>query len=238
MIFVDYHGPRIIGWTVAALFCTLLLVLFHDALLRLYADGVESCLRTAVILHDPGAGDSLAGMLLPTWRVDTYNPVATPGGALAYGGCALVGMVAIWVVPRVSLPVAAWVSLGSAVLLLSTVILYWRPLPTLTPESFSGLWVKITAASALTFPWVWALLVGTLPLPAHRVAGWGLAALAASTVWSMLRLAFFLGLAQWAGVVWLPLGLIFGGTLLDCLVLVVCFGFALEPAGREWGGAR
>ena len=237
VIFVDYHAPRIIGWAIAALACTLLLIAFHDSLLKAYSEGVAICLRTGGISFDQGAGDGMAGMTLPTWRVDTFNPVATRNGALVYGLCSLAGMLLVWRLPRVPLPVAAWFSLASAVLLLATLVLYWRPLPILTSESFSGLWGKVTLGTALVLPGVWGMLVGMLPLPVFRVAVWGLAAMIISAVWSMLRLAFFLGLAQWAGVVWLPMGVVFGGTLMDCLVLIVCFGFTLEPAGKAWGGA-
>ena len=230
---VAFKGGRLAAWSLAAIACTVLMLVYHRALLEGYRGLVEGLLRAAGVPFANGVPARLGFLRIPAWRVESFNPIAHWSGALPYGAASLVLLFAPRL-PRMPLPVGSWLSLVGGLMLLTTLVLYWRPVPVLTPASFSGLWGQITVGTALLFPWIWALLVGVLPLPPLRVALWGLLALAVFLLWNGVRLAFFLALARAAGVVWLPPALILGCTLPDFMVLVIAFGRVLEPAGASW----
>ena len=207
---------------------------FNKGLNRAYGLVLEGLLTWARVPFEPGAPDQLAFISIPSWSVTTFNPVAVLPGALAYLGAGLFLAVVVWRIPKIPFPVAAWISLLGVLLLLTTLVMSLMPVMRFTPEIFAGLWMKVTVATALIYPWLWAFLVGVLPLPVKRVAIWGAVAWVTFGLWNVVRLACFLALARAAGVLWLPLSFILGCTLLDCFVFIIAFCRALEPAGREW----
>lgn len=231
---VHFYAKRAIWLTLLALVIVLVMAWFIEPLVALYGQMGEGLLRLAHVPFSAGSGDFLGPILIPTWKLETFNPVASTAGLWGYVIVTIVALLLAWLSPRIPLPVAAWIGIVSLMLLLAALVLHGRPVPMLTPETFSGLWGKVTIGTMLIYPAIWAMLVGILPQPIWRVAVWFLAALGFFFVWSIVRLAFFLALAHWAGVVWLPIGIVFGLTLLDCLVLVVAFGFFMEKAGHAW----
>lgn len=231
---VRFGFNRLLAWLCAALAITGVQLLAHRGLLQAYRTLVEGLLDLAQVPFEPGPVSLVAGLAIPSWSIQTFNPVAVPSGALAYGLLGLVLAVGLWRIPRLPFPLVAWLSLVGILLLTTTLLLALHPLPQFTPEVFAGMWVKVAVATSLVFPWFWVLLVGVLPLPAPRVAFWGLAAWLVFGLWNILRLAFLLALARAAGVVWLPLAFMLGGTLPDCFVFILFFSRVLEPAGQEW----
>jgi len=231
---VRFHPWRFGFWLLAAVVCISLILWHMQTLTGLYKSTVEGLLRASGVAFSAGAGDSLGPIGIPNWDVATFNPVASAQGALIYGLASLLVLLVVWFIPRIPFPLAAWLAAIALILLLATLVLHWRPVPLLTPLSFSALWSKVSLGTLIIYPALWALLVGVLPLPVPRVALWGLLAFTFFLVWNVVRLAFFLALAGWAGAVWLPIGIVFGGTLPDCLVLITAFAFVMEKAGPVW----
>jgi hypothetical protein len=219
---------------VAAAVATGAQLYFNHGLNRIYTLMLEKLLVVVGVPFEQGALDRLLFIEIPSWSVATFNPVAVLPGALAYVAAGLILAAAVWWVPKIPFPLKAWLSLSGLLLLITTLVLVWMPIPRFTPEVFAGLWMKVAVATSLVFPWAWALLVGVLPLPVARVALWGTGAWIIFGAWNVIRLAFFLALARSAGVLWLPIAFIFGGTLMDCFVFIITFSRVLEPAGREW----
>ena len=231
---VRFGFARLAGWAAVALAATGAQLYFNDKLINCYAALLEWLLTRAQVPFQRGPLEHLAFIQIPTWSVTTFNPVALLPGAVAYGLTGLFLAVVAWRIPRLPLPLAAWCSLLGGMLVITTCVLTLDPIPHFTPEVFVGMWLKVTVATALIYPWFWLILVGVLPLPLARVARCGLAAWAIFALWNVFRMAFFLALAQAAGVFWLPMAYMLGGTLPDCFVFIVFFSRALEPAGREW----
>jgi hypothetical protein len=231
---VRFGSFRLGGWVLAALAATGLQLWFWPRLLQGYQGGLEGLLNLARVPFERGAPESFGFVSIPCWSVASFNPVALWPGALAYGAAGLLLALVVWRLPRIPYPLAAWLSLIGVMVLICTAVLAVRPVPHFTPEAFSGLWMKVTVATTVILPWVWAFLVGVLPLPIPRVAFWGLAAWVIFVVWSLVRLAFFLALARAVGVIWLPMMYMLGGTLQDCFAFIVVFSQVLVPAGREW----
>lgn len=221
-------------WILLATALTLLQIHGLNDLLQGYRWIAEHLLAMAHVPFTPGLGERLGPFLIPAWRVVSFNPAALPSGALAYLGAGSALILILWLIPRLAYPVRAWTALLGLLLVLATLILAWKPEPRFTPEVFSALWMKLAVATSFAFPWIWSLLVGVLPLPFPRALLWGGLAWIGFVAWNLLRLAFFLALARAAGVIWLPMALIFGGTMLDGYVFVIAFARALEPAGQEW----
>lgn len=232
--YVRFSPWRAAGWVIAAALATGGQLYFNRLLTRGFGLILEGLLHVAQVPFEPGAGDRLAFINIPSWSVTTFNPAALLPTALLYAGAGVFLSLAIWWIPKVPFPMKAWVSLLGMLLLIITAVLGIQPVPRFTPEIFSGLWMKITVATSLLFPWVWATVVGILPLPVFRVGLWGLVAWVLFVAWNVTRLAVFLALARAAGVLWLPIAFIFGSTLMDCFVFIIAFSRVLEPAGREW----
>lgn len=231
---VSFNRTRFLLVVTAAMVFSALLYWKIDALISLYGGLEEWILRLGGVPFQRVSGDFLGHIPIPVWSVATFNPVASHGAALCYIFATLFIMFITWRCHCIPTPVGAWLGVISLVLLLATLILHWKTDPLLTPEAFTGLWGKITLGTALIYPCLWAFLLGILPLNLWRTLFWFLMALIFFFVWSTLRMAFFLALAHWAGVIWLPIGIIFGGTIPDCLVLIVAFGFVMERAGESW----
>lgn len=231
---VRFHPWRFAFWLLAAAVCIGMILWHIQSLTFFYKKTVENLLGTFGVAFTPGPGDSLGSIGIPNWNVATFNPVASLEGVWIYGLASLLVLLVVWFIPRLPFPFAAWLAAIALILLLATLVLHWRPVPLLTPLSFSALWSKVSIGTMLIYPALWALLVGVLPLPIPRVALWGVAAFVFFLVWNVVRLAFFLALAGWAGAVWLPIGIVFGGTLPDCLVLITAFAFVMEKAGPVW----
>jgi magnesium-transporting ATPase (P-type) len=232
--YVRFDFWRFAGWIFVALVATWVQIHFNQELNKIYFLMLNKVLNFSQVPFDQGTWDHLGFIDIPSWSVATFNPAAVTAGALAYLGAGLFLAVAVWWIPKIPFPMKAWISMLGALLLIVTVVLTLMPIPRFTPEVFSGLWMKVVVATSLIFPWVWALLVGVLPLPILRVTFWGVWAWIVFGVWNMIRLAFFLALARAAGVVWLPIAFIFGSTLMDCFVFIIAFSRVLEPAGQEW----
>lgn len=232
--YVRFSFQRLVGWLLVAIVTTGVQLYFNKGLNRAYGLVLEGLLTVARVPFEQGAPDRLAFISIPSWSVTTFNPVALLPGALAYLGVGLFLALAVWRIPKIPFPVGAWISLLGVLLLVTTLVMSLMPVPRFTPEVFTGLWMKVTVATALIYPWLWALLVGVLPLPVKRVVIWGVAAWVSFGLWNAVRLAFFLALARAAGALWLPLAFILGGTLMDCFVFIIAFSRALEPAGQEW----
>lgn len=231
---VRFHPWRFILWLLAATLAIALMLWYIGPLVQGYRSAVEYLLQLSGVPFTAGPGDRLGSIGIPNWHVATFNPVASHLGFWIYAGACILVLLLIWIVPRMPFPLAAWFAALALLLLLASLVLHWRPVPLLTPEAFSTLWGKVSIGTMLIYPGIWALLVGILPLPVPRVALWGIAAFIFFLVWNAIRLAFFLALAGWAGAVWLPIGIVFGGTLPDCLVLITAFAFVMEKAGPVW----
>lgn len=231
---VRFSGRSLAIWILLAVAITAIQWHFLNELLAGYGSILEHLLSAARVPFGPGTGDRLASIPIPAWRVATYNPAAVLPGALAYLGAGLALILSLWFAPRLPYPLRAWLALLGLLLCLVTLVLAWRPEPRFTPDLFSALWMKLTVATSLAFPWIWSLLVGILPLPFRRAVLWGGFAWLVLAAWNVIRLAFFLALARAAGVLWLPVALVFGSTMLDGYVLVIAFARVLEPAGHEW----
>jgi hypothetical protein len=231
---VQVQPWRLTFWLTVALIGTVALVWYSVPLVHGYRFMVNSLLQWTGIPFEAGKGEMLSHIWIPNWNIGTFNPVVSPRGFWTYGLVIVLGQILIWRASWIPLPLAAWIAAILLVLLLAILILHWRPEPILTPLAFSVLWGKVTIGTVLIYPCLWALLVGILPLPISRVAFWGCAALVFFLAWNIVRLAFFLALARWAGVVWLPIGIVFGGTLPDCLVLITAFAFVMEKVGPLW----
>lgn len=231
---VKFNQTRFLLVITAALTCSAMLYWKIDGLISFYCHLEEWVLRFGGVPFQRVSGDFLGHIPIPVWSVETFNPVAEPWVALCYVIATMIIMFITWRCHCIPTPVGAWLGVVSLVLLLATLILHWKPEPLLTPQAFSGLWGKITLGTALIYPCLWAFLLGILPLPLSRTIFWFLLALMFFFVWSAVRMAFFLALAHWAGVIWLPIGIVFGGTIPDCLVLIVAFGFVMEKAGESW----
>ena len=214
---------------------TIVQLRFHKELLWFYGVLLEHLLELAQVPVQRGPLDSLIFVDIPSWSVETFNPVAVLSGALGYGAAGLGLALGAWRVPRLPFPMAAWLALVGIILLISTLVLVLVPLPRFTPEVFSAMWVKLAVATALIYPWFWALLVGGMPLSSGRIAFWGLLAWVVVAIWNIMRLAFFLALARAAGVIWLPLAFMLGSALPDCVIFIIYFNRVLVPAGPEWG---
>jgi len=232
--YVRFSRWRCAAWVLVALVATAVQLYFIRELIQTYSAALETLLTRAGVPFEAGLGDRLGFIAIPSWSVTTFNPVAVFPGAVAYVCVGLILTLAVWTAPKAPFPLRAWLSLLGSLLLLTTIVLIWRPVPRFTPELFSGLWLKVAVATSLAYPWIWALLVGVLPLPVTRVAAWGAAAWFTFVAWNVTRLAFCLALARVAGVLWLPIVFIFFCTLLDCFVFIIAFTRVLEPAGREW----
>ena len=232
--YVRFTFQRLAGWLVVAVVTTGLQLYFNKGLIRTYGWVLEGLLTRAGVPFEQGTPDQLGFISIPSWSVTTFNPVAVLPGALAYLGAGLFLALVVWRIPKIPFPVSAWISLLGVLLLVCTLVLSLLPVPRFTPEVFAGLWMKVTVATALIYPWLWACLVGVLPLPATRVFVWGAGAWVTFALWNAIRLACFLALARTAGVLWLPLAFILGCTLMDCFVFIIAFSRALEPAGQEW----
>jgi hypothetical protein len=172
------------------------------------------------------------------WKIPIFNPVANLRGALTYGCVSLVLLAISIKARRLSMPARAWIGVPACLLLLSTIVLYIMPIPRLDPVNFSSLWSQVTLGTLLLLPWAWALIVGILPLPIWRSMAFLAASMVVVFCWSATRLALVLTLAYWAGAVWLPPAFVLGCAIPDILVVVVAYGYALEPAGTLWGGRR
>lgn len=232
--YVRFTFQRLAGWLLAAVVTTGMQLYFNRSLTRIYGWVLEGLLSWAGVPFEQGTPDHLAFISTPSWSVTTFNPVAVLPVALAYCGAGLFLALVVWRIPKLPFPLSAWLSLLGVLLLVCTLVMSLMPIPRFTPEVFAGLWMKVTVATALLYPWLWAALLGILPLPIKRVFAWGAGAWVTFALWNAVRLAAFLALARAAGVLWLPLAFILGGTLMDCFVFIVAFSRALEPAGQEW----
>jgi hypothetical protein len=102
--------------------------------------------------------------------------------------------------------------------------------------SFIRLWIGTQFALWMAIPWVCAFLVMPIEPSALRGIAWVVAIGIYAFFWSILRLAFCLGVLHYTGAMFLT-GLWFGfGPLADLLYVLVFYSLAVRHASlRVWG---
>jgi hypothetical protein len=232
---VAFRLWHLLFWMIFALLSTFFVARSGPIWTEWYARVVERLLGWGGLPFERGAGAPLWNFRTPSWALDSFNPAAAWNGALIFLAIGVLALLIATRLKRLPFPASAWLGLSAGLLLLSTGVLYLLPQPRLTPESFSALWGQVSLGTLLIFPLIWAMLVGTLPVPPSRVLFFGLSAMLMMGVWSACRLALSLAIAHWAGEIWLPVAFILACSIPDFLVLIVAFGLTIEPAGFLWG---
>lgn len=213
-----------------------LTALFSRNVIAGYTWLVEKLLCWAGVVHDPEPGIRIGFLLIPSWRIPSFNPMADAKTAVIYFAATV--SVLIWAIAsrRMPFPARAWLGLGASMMLLTELVLFLLPVPRLTPEGFSSLWVQVAIGTLILLPGIWILFVGVIPVRFWKVVFWGAWAFVVVFLFSACRLAFFLSFAPLLGAVWLPTAFILGCSLLDILVMVVAFSRVMEKEGPRWEG--
>jgi len=140
---VRFNRKRLSGWLLTASAATALQLYFCKFLIYIYSSLMEGLLTLARVPFEHGPLDRLCFIAIPSWSVESYNPVAMLPGALAYGLGGLALALLVWRIPISPFPLSAWISLLGSLLMVTTLVLSLRPIPRFTPEVFSGMWMKV-----------------------------------------------------------------------------------------------
>lgn len=233
---VAFHPKRLAaGALLSGLLCVSLYTQ-GTVIAQAHARLVSMLLEWAKLPFSHGYGGQLGIISIASWQVDSFNPMGDPTMASLYvGGTLMLFLLAI-LVPKWPFPIRAWLGMGSLMLLTTEIVLFFKPIPRFTPESFSVLWGQVAVGTLVLFPAIWSLLVGVIPIPIFRIILWGISAQIVMFAFSACRLAFCLAFAHFFGVLWLPIAFVLFCSIFDFLVMVVFFAQALEQEGPRWAG--
>ncbi len=123
-----------------------------------------------------------------------------------------------------------------ALLLIAAGIVVWRPQDQLGAIEFTQVWLRVEYLVWLLLPW-FAAGMFLLIHPVSLIGiGWTAATLAFGYLWSVVRLAFCIGVLHYTGFLFIPMLWFSLGLLADTVYLMVAFSALVHAmAETNWG---
>jgi hypothetical protein len=152
------------------------------------------------------------------------------------GGLFAAGFAALYLLRRKASLAGGFIVFLMTLLALSAGVVLWRPGDQMGAIEFSQVWLRVEFLVWLLLPWFAAgmfLLIHPLTLVGM---GWTAATLGFGFLWSVVRLAFCIGVLHYTGFLFIPLLWFVLGLLADTVYLMVAFSALVHAmAETNWG---